>query len=84
MTADHKAIDRLCDSLREYDRNPISATTLSHFLKACRGQKEHRTIAKEYTTNITGLICMMEENLCTTKNYNLRRRMKRILDGLKQ
>jgi uncharacterized protein (DUF2249 family) len=84
MTADHKAIDRLCDSLRERDRNPISPTTLSHFLKACRGQKEPKIMAKEYTTNITGLIAMMEENLFTTKDYNLRRRMKRILDGLKQ
>ncbi|XP_023723410.1 uncharacterized protein LOC111873162 [Cryptotermes secundus] len=84
MTADHKAIDRLCESLKGNEKNPISTTTLSHFLKACRGQKEPKTIAKDHTTNITGLIDMLEENLFTTKDYNLRRRMKRILEGLKQ
>jgi hypothetical protein len=66
------------------DHNPIPPTTFSDLLKACRRQKEPRTIAKDYTTNITGLVYMLEENLFSTKDYNLRRRIKRKIEGLKQ
>jgi hypothetical protein len=38
--ADHKAIDILCDNLREKGNQPISTTTFSHLLKACRRQKK--------------------------------------------
>jgi hypothetical protein len=81
--ADHKAVDILCDSLTEKGNHPVPPTTFSQFLKACRRQKDPRTIAKEYTTNITGLVNMLEENLFNTKDYNLRRIMKRIIDSLK-
>jgi hypothetical protein len=84
MLADHKAIDILCERLREKEHNPIPPTTFTYFLKACRRQKEPRAIAKEYTNNTTGLIHMLEENLFNTKDYNLRRRMRRIIEGLKQ
>jgi hypothetical protein len=80
--ADHKAIDTLCDRLREQGKHPISINTLSHFLKACRRQKDFKTIAKEHTTNTAGLVSMLEENLSQTKDYNLRRRMKRIITSL--
>jgi hypothetical protein len=46
-------------------------------------QKDPKTIAKEHTSNITVLIKVLEENLFQTKNYNLRRWMKRIIDSLK-
>jgi hypothetical protein len=81
--ADHKAIDNLCDALKAKGNQPITVTTFSHFLKACRRQKDPRVIAKEHTTNITGLVYMLEENLVNTRDYNLRRRMKRIIDSLK-
>jgi hypothetical protein len=81
--ADHKAIDTLCDIIKEQGNHPISINTFSHFLKACRRQKEPKIIAKEYTTNTTGLVSMLEENMYSTKDYNLRRRMKRIVDSLK-
>jgi hypothetical protein len=80
--ADHKAIDSLCESLREQGNQPVSITTFAHFLKACRRQKDPKVIAKEHTTNIGGLISMLEDNLGNTKDYNLRRRMKRIVDSL--
>jgi hypothetical protein len=83
MIADHKAVDILCDNLKEKGNHPASPTTFSQFLKACRRQKDPRTIAKEYTTNITGVVNMLEENLFNTKDYNLRRRMKHIIDSLK-
>jgi hypothetical protein len=83
IIADHKAIDILCDSLREKGNHPIPTTTFSKFLKACRRQKDPRTIAKEYTSNIAGLTNMLEENMYCTKDYNLRRRMRRIFDSLK-
>jgi hypothetical protein len=40
MFADHKAIDTLCERLREKEHNPVPPTTFSYFLKACRRQKE--------------------------------------------
>jgi hypothetical protein len=80
--ADHKAIDSLCDNLRDQGNQPISISTFSHFLKACRRQKDPKLIAKEHTTNTAGLISMLEDNLGNTKDYNLRRRMKRIIDSL--
>jgi hypothetical protein len=84
MLADHGAIDTLCDSQIEKDHNSIPTKTFSNFLKACRRQKEPRTIAKDYTTNITGLVHMLEETLFNTKDYNLRRRMTRIIEDLEQ
>jgi hypothetical protein len=81
--ADHKAIDILCDHLREQGNHPISINTFSHFLKACRRQKDPKVIAKEHTTNTTGLVSMLEENLFQTKDYNLHRGMKCIIDSLK-
>jgi hypothetical protein len=83
IIADHKAIDILCDNLREKGNYPISTVTFSQFLKACRRQKDPKTIAKRYTSNIAGLTNMLEENLCHTKDYNLKIRMKRVIDGLK-
>ena len=83
MIADHKAIDTLCDNLKEQGKQPISINTFSHFLKACRRQKDPKVIAKEHTTNTAGLVSMLEENLFQTKDYNLHRRMKRIIESLK-
>jgi hypothetical protein len=80
--ADHKAIDILCDHLREQGNHPILINTFSHFLKTCRRQKDFKTIAKEHTTNTTGLVSMLEENLSQIKDYNLRCRMKRIITSL--
>jgi hypothetical protein len=82
IIADHKAIDILCDNLREKGNQPIAITNSSQFLIACRRQKDPKTIVKEYTPNIKGLTNMLRENLFHTKGYNLRR-MKRIIDGLK-
>jgi hypothetical protein len=82
--ADHKAIDTMCEALRGKGDPPITIATFSHFLKTCRRQKDPKIIAKEHTANITGLITMLEDNLWQTKDYNLRRRMKRIIDSLKQ
>jgi hypothetical protein len=81
--ADHKAIDILCDTLREQNNPPISVNTFSHFLKNCRRQKDPKIIAKEYTTNTAGLVSMLEDNMFSTKDYNLRR-MKRIAHRLEQ
>jgi hypothetical protein len=81
--ADHKAIDTLCGIIKEQGNYPISINTFSHFLKACRRQKDPKIIAKEHTTNTKGLVSMLEENMSGTKDYNLRRRMKRIVDSLK-
>jgi hypothetical protein len=53
--ADHKTIDILCDIIKEQGNHPISINTFSHFLKACRRQKDPKTIAKEHTTNTTDL-----------------------------
>jgi hypothetical protein len=47
------------------------------------GKEEPRAIAIDCTTNITALVYLLEGNLFNKKNYNLRRRMKRITDGLK-
>jgi hypothetical protein len=80
IIADHKAIDVLCTVMKEQGKQPIAINTFSHFLKACRRQKDPKLIANEHTTNIIGLINMLEENMCSTKDYNLRRRMKRIVD----
>jgi hypothetical protein len=82
--ADHKAIDILCDTLREQSNPPISINTFSHFLENCRRQKDPKIIAKEYTTNTAGLVSMLEDNMSRTKDYSLRRRMKRIVHRLKQ
>jgi hypothetical protein len=81
--ADHKAIDILCDVIKEQGNHPISVNTFSHFLKVCRRQKDLKIIAKDDTTNTTGLVSMLEENMSRTKGYNLRRMMKRIVDSLK-
>jgi hypothetical protein len=81
--ADHKAIDTLYDIIKEQGNHPISINIFSRFLKACRRQKEPKIIAKEHTTNTTGLVSILEENMSSTKDYNLRRRMKRIVDSLK-
>jgi hypothetical protein len=81
---DHKSIDILCDTSREQGNHPISINTFSHFLKNCRRQKDPKIIAKDYTTNSAGLVSMLEDNMSRTKDYNLRRRMKRIVDRLKQ
>ncbi|PNF24709.1 hypothetical protein B7P43_G17248 [Cryptotermes secundus] len=79
----HKAIDILCDNLKEQDKQPTSINTFPHFIKACRRQKDPKVIAKEHTINTTGLVRTPEENLFQTKDYNLRRRMKRIIESLK-
>jgi hypothetical protein len=83
MVAVHKFIETLCESLRDKWDHPISPSTFSNFLKACRRQKDPKTIAKEHTSNSTSLITVLEENLFQTKEYSLRRRMKRIVDSLK-
>jgi hypothetical protein len=82
ITADHKAIAILCDVMKERGNHPISINTFSHFLKACRRQKDPKLIAKVHITNITGLVNMLEENICSTKDYNLRR-MKLIVESVK-
>jgi hypothetical protein len=82
--ADHEAIDSLCDTLRGQSNPPISINTVSHFLKTYRRQKDPKILAKEYTTNTAELVSMLEDNMFSTKDYNLRRRMKRIVHRLKQ
>jgi hypothetical protein len=75
-------IDMLCELLHQRGENPISPSIFGQFLKACRRQKDPKAVAKEHTTDIVGLIKMLEDNLLRTKDYNLRRRMKRTSDAL--
>jgi hypothetical protein len=63
--------------------NPIKPSIFANFRKACRRQRDNKAIAKDYTMNIKGLIEMLEENMSRTKDYNLRRRMKRTMDALR-
>jgi hypothetical protein len=69
--------------LSEETDNPTKPSIFANFLKACRRLKDPKAIAKEYTMNIKGLITLLEENVSRTKDYNLRRRMKRAMDLLR-
>jgi hypothetical protein len=56
MVPDHEAVDNLYDILKDKGGSLISPSAFSDFLKTRRGQNDPRTIAKEYTYNISGLV----------------------------